>query len=343
MYEDPRAREGAPHQDSLLKVSGSYRLRHAVGVGWHIRFYNRVLVNVPHLPESSLPLQLVRDSEHIMEMRLGNSGLKVSRIILGCMSYGSSERMPWVLGEEEGIRHVKAAYDIGTRRSILQITVTEKHVGQNPEDFGYVNQEGLSRKHIFDSVKHSLRRLQLDYIDVLQFHAMQNYAIAHGLTPSISMQNHYNMIYREEEQEMMPVLKSPPGRGLLARPARAERTTRGSFDRWHAMYLDDSGAAQVIDRVEKLSKNKGVSTAQISMAWILSKDGRSAFAPIQQLSGLKSLCILGVTSVVAAPVIGTTPLDNLYDIVGGSDVSLTGDEVKYLEEAYRPMPILGHS
>lgn len=215
-------------------------------------------------------------------VRLGNSGLKVSRIILGCMSYGSSEWMPWVLGEEEGVRHIKAAYDMGIQtfdtaniyskglsevilgkaikqhnlpreelvimtkvHGLVTRTVTEKHVGQNPEDFGYVNQEGLSRKHIFDSVKHSLRRLQLDYIDVLQchrfdentpieetmqalhdvvragwvryigmsscwawqFHAMQNYAITHGLTPFISMQNHYNMIYREEEREMMPVLK----------------------------------------------------------------------------------------------------------------------------------------
>ena len=128
------------------------------------------------------------------------------------------------------------------------------------------------------------------------------------------------------------------------------------------------GFMMLFAKVEKLSKNKGVSMAQISIAWILSKDGKSALVLIQQSSGLKSLCILGVTSVVAALVIGTTSLDNLYDIVGkfiltdaflletltsvfaftlyslgGLDVSLTSDEVKYLEEAYRPMPILGHT
>ncbi|KAG2015689.1 hypothetical protein CC2G_008934 [Coprinopsis cinerea AmutBmut pab1-1] len=217
-------------------------------------------------------------------VRLGNSGLKVSKIILGTMSYGSPEWQKWVLGEEEGIQHIKYAYEAGIntfdtanvysnglsevilgkaikqlnlpRDEIVVLTKVYGTVGRepstifgpsniNPDEYRYVNQHGLSRKHIFDSVKHSLERLQLDYIDLLQCHrfdyntpieetmqalhdvvkagyvryigmsscyawqfqVMQNYAIKNNLTPFISMQNHYNLVYREEEREMFPTLK----------------------------------------------------------------------------------------------------------------------------------------
>ncbi|KAG8752495.1 hypothetical protein FRC12_011921 [Ceratobasidium sp. 428] len=218
-------------------------------------------------------------------VRLGQSGLKVSRIILGMMTYGDPNWQGWVLSEEEGIAHVKAAYDLGIQtfdtaniysngrseeilgKAIKQhnlprdeIVVMTKLWGvvarkmdeaysltseQTKLDNGYVNQYGLSRKHIFESIKHSLKRLQLNYVDVLQchrfdpntpiaetmqalhdvvqagyvryigmsscyawqFHAMQNYAIANKLTPFISMQNYYSLVYREEEREMMPTLK----------------------------------------------------------------------------------------------------------------------------------------
>jgi aryl-alcohol dehydrogenase-like predicted oxidoreductase len=218
-------------------------------------------------------------------MRLGDSGLKVSRLILGCMSYGSPEWQQWVLSEEEGIKHIKAAYDSGIntfdtanvysnglsevilgkaikqhnlpREEIVVMTKVYFAVGKTPNvstvgksstelnEMGYVNQHGLCRKHIFDSVKQSLERLQLDHIDLLQchrfdketpieetmqalhdvvkagyvryigmsscwayqFNIMQNYAIQNNLTPFISMQNHYSLVYREEEREMFPTLK----------------------------------------------------------------------------------------------------------------------------------------
>ncbi|KAI0319692.1 NADP-dependent oxidoreductase domain-containing protein, partial [Amylostereum chailletii] len=261
-------------------------------------------------------------------VRLGNSGLKVSRLILGCLTYGSSEWLPWVLEEEKAIEHIKAAYDLGIqtfdtsnsysngvseiilgkaikqhnlpRDEIVVMTkvcgvkarTTKEYYFWNPinlDTIGYVNQHGLSRKHIFDSVKQSLERLQLDYIDVLQchrfdpdtpieetmqalhdvvkagyvryigmsscmawqFNVMQNYAIANKLTPFISMQNHYNLCYREEEREMQPSLKhfgvgsipwSPLAMGTLARPLSSrEGTARGKTISELTFYLDAGG------------------------------------------------------------------------------------------------------
>jgi len=335
-------------------------------------------------------------------VRLGQSGLKVSRIILGCMSYGSPESQGWVLGEEEGLKHIKAAYDAGIqtfdtanaysngeserilgkaikqfklpREEIVVMTKVYFMVGRevgasvtsgSPDQNGYVNQHGLSRKHIFDSVDLSLKRLDLDYIDVLQchrfdsdtpiaetmqalhdvvqsgkvryigmsscyayqFHAMQNYAINNKLTPFISMQNHYSLLYREEEREMMPTLKmfgvgsipwSPLARGMLTRPAtQRDATKRSSTDPWFNLY-DNTGMKTIIDRVEQLAKEKNASMAQIAIAWMLSKD------------------------VVAAPIVGTTNLDNLKDIIGAVDIKLTPEEVKSLEESYAPQAVAGH-
>ncbi|KAM6493039.1 aryl-alcohol dehydrogenase [Amanita muscaria] len=334
-------------------------------------------------------------------VRLGKSGLKVSKIILGCMSYGTSQWQSWVLPEEESIKQIKAAYDAGInafdtanvysngeserilgkaikqlnlpRDEIVIMTKLYFMVGREPstmfepkpDDVGYVNQHGLSRKHIFESVKHSLERLQLDYIDLLQchrfdydtpieetmqalhdvvkagyvryigmsscwawqFHAMQNYAIAHKLTPFISMQNHYSLVYREEEREMFPTLKyfgvgsipwSPLGRGILTRPL-SEPTARGKVDRYIEAYSKGSeGTATVVNRVEEVAKKRGISMARVALAWVFQKDG------------------------VSAPIIGATSLDHLHDIVGSVHVQLTPDEVKYLEEPYSPQAIIGH-
>ncbi|TFK49945.1 aryl-alcohol dehydrogenase [Heliocybe sulcata] len=345
-------------------------------------------------------------------VRLGKSGLKVSKIILGCMSYGSSGWQDWVIeDEEEVVKHVKTAYDAGInafdtanvysnglsevllgkalkkldlpRDEIVVMTklyaTVAREYGTNlmresktPEELGYVNQHGLSRKHIFESVKHSLERLQLDYIDLLQCHrfdndtpieetmqalhdvvkagyvryigmsscwayqfqAMQNYAINNKLTPFVSMQNHYSLVYREEEREMFPTLKagridlmfgvgsipwSPLGRGVLTRPLDAATTKRGAVDHWVKVFPKAEGTPEIIKRVEELAKKKSVSMAQISVAWIMAKDG------------------------VTAPIVGTTSLKNLEDIIGGVDVELTADEMKYLEEPYKPQPVIGHS
>ncbi|KAH9890406.1 aryl-alcohol dehydrogenase [Cubamyces lactineus] len=334
-------------------------------------------------------------------VRLGNSGLKVSKIILGCMSYGSPAWQEWVLGEEEAIKHIKFAYDNGIQtfdtanvysnglsevilgKAIKQLKLPREELvimtklfspvpadpsvnlialGKKPEEVGIINQHGLNRKHIFDSVKASLERLQLDYIDLLQchrfdyntpieetmqalhdvvkagyvryigmsscyayqFHQMQNYAITHNLTPFISMQNHYSLVYREEEREMFPTLKlfgvgsipwSPLARGLLTRPLGTE-SKRANTDWFIGRYKGDA-TSQIISRVEEIAKKKGVSMAQVAIAWVLSKPG------------------------VSAPIVGTTSLSNLEDIIAGIHVELTPDEIKYLEEPYQPVAVIG--
>ncbi|TBU44937.1 Aldo/keto reductase [Dichomitus squalens] len=320
-------------------------------------------------------------------VRLGNSGLKVSKIILGTMSYGHPEWNEWVLGEEEAIKHIKFAYAhgittfdtanvysnglseviLGNAIKELQLPREELVIltkGLKPIDAGIINQHGLSRKHIFDSVKASLKRLRLDYIDVLQCHRfdydtpieetmqalhdvvkagyvryigmsscyayqffqMQNYAITHNLTPFIWMQNHYNLAYREEEREMFPTLKhfgvgsipwSPLARGLLTRPVDAE-SKRGNVDWMIGRYKAES-TMKVVSKVEEIAKRKGVSMAQVAVAWVLSKPH------------------------VTAPIVGTTSLANLEDILGGLDVKLTEDEIKELEEPYRPLEVVGHT
>ncbi|KAI0669365.1 oxidoreductase [Trametes maxima] len=322
-------------------------------------------------------------------VRLGNSGLKVSRIILGCLSYGDPRWQEWVLGEEEALKHIKFAYEHGIttfdtanaysnglsevilgnvirklnlpREEIVIMTklfapvVSDVGVYTLPfdaakaQEHGIINQRGLSRKHIFDSVKSSLKRLQVDYIDLLQchrfdyetpieetmqalhdvvkagyvryigmsscyayqFHQMQNYAITHNLTPFISMQNHYSLLYREEEREMFPTLKqfgvgatpwSPLARGKLTRPFKSD-SKRGQTDDCMAFYRGDA-SEYIVNHVEELSKKKGPG--------------------------------------VSAPIIGTTSLSNLEDILGALDVKLTEEEIKYLEEPYTPKPISGH-
>ncbi|KAH8998399.1 Aldo/keto reductase [Lactarius akahatsu] len=319
------------------------------------------------------------------------------------MSYGNPEWRKWVLGEAEGIEQIKFAYENGIqtfdtadvysnglsevilgkaikqlnlpREEIVVMTKLHHVVARSPgeqlsfsdsvDNLGYVNQYGQSRKHIFDSVQHSLERLQLDYVDVLQchrfdyntpveevmqalhdvvqkgwaryigmsscwawqFHQMQNYAINNRLTPFISMQNHYNLIYREEEREMMPTLKhfgissipwSPLARGALTHPL-GERTVRADNDNWHDTYLKEPSNQEVVKRVEEIAKKRGASMAQISLAWTLTKE------------------------IVSAPIIGTTSLDKLKDLIDAVDIKLSDAEVKYLEEPYRPTAVIGHS
>ncbi|EIW59914.1 aryl-alcohol dehydrogenase [Trametes versicolor FP-101664 SS1] len=324
-------------------------------------------------------------------VRLGNSGLKVSRIILGCGSYGSSEWDSWVLGEEEAFKHIKFAFDHGITtfdtansysnglseiilgKAIKEFNLPREElvimakVGRpvapevpfnfllqkkKPEDIGIINQYGLTRKHIFDSVKASLARLQLDYIDVLQCHrfdyntpieetmqalhevvkagyvryigmsscwAFQYYAITHNLTPFISMQNHYSLLYREEEREMYPTLKlfgvgsvpwSPLSRGLLTRPL-GTGSKRGDSD-WYAV------TSLYLPSVEDIAKKRGISMAQVAIAWVLSKSG------------------------VSAPIVGSTSLANLEDIINGVELKLTEEEIKALEAPYKPVPVYGH-
>ncbi|KAK2467732.1 hypothetical protein APHAL10511_000027 [Amanita phalloides] len=338
-------------------------------------------------------------------VRLGNSGLKVSKIILGCMSFGTPDIEEWIMPEEESLKLIKAAYDAGINtfdtanvysfgqsevilgKAIKEFNFPREEIvimtkvyfpasrpavfallnGENPDKIGYANQYGLSRKHIFDSVKASLKRLQLDYVDVLQchrfdkntpieetmqalhdvvkagyvryigmsscwawqFHAMQNYAIANKLTPFISMQNYYNLLYREEEREMFPTLKhfgvssipwSPLSRGVLARPAHV--STRRSETDLHVSPLTPAevdAKNAIVERVQEIAKKKDIGMAQVALAWIMAKDA------------------------VAAPIVGTSSMDNLKDIIKSVHVTLTDKEMRYLEEPYGPRNIRGHS
>ncbi|KAH9072792.1 aryl-alcohol dehydrogenase [Lactarius deliciosus] len=337
-------------------------------------------------------------TKRIPYVRLGKSGLKVSRIILGMMSYGDSRWQQWVLGEKEAVEHVKFAYEHGVntfdtadmysnglsevylgkaikvlnlpREEIVVMTKLFGAVGKigdgatwtipPPEldKMGFVNQQGLSRKHIFDSVKKSLERLKLDYIDVLQCHrfdpdtpieetmqalhdvvkaghvryigmsscyAWQYYAITNKLTPFISMQNHHSLVYREEEREMFPTLDhfgvgiipwSPLARGLLTRPFKTDEvSTRGGTDAFLAGY-EGAGTPEIVNRVEEISKKRGISMAQVALAWSLSR--------------------------VTAPVIGSTSLKNLEELIHGTEITLTQEEIQYLEEPYKARSVVGH-
>ncbi|KAJ6513010.1 Aldo keto reductase [Mycena sanguinolenta] len=347
------------------------------------------------------------NSRKMEYVRLGSSGLKISKVVLGCMTYGNPKWWGnWVLDEEEASKHIKAAWDAGIntfdtanaysngdseevlgraikkhnlpRDAIVVMTKVYFPVsrdetqpvapGPTTDAEGYVNQYGLSRKHIFDSVKHSLRRLQLDYIDLLQchrfdyntpieetmqalhdvvkagyvryigmsschawqFNVMQSYAIANKLTPFISMQNHYNLLYREEEREMFPTLKhfgvgsipwSPLARGALTRPLDKQNTTaRAESDEMPpSMYTQSEANKTIVKRVEEIAKKRDISMAQVSVAWAISKEG------------------------VSAPIVGSTSLANLTDAIAAVHIKLTEEEIKYLEEPYLPMAVIGHA
>ncbi|KAF7979667.1 hypothetical protein HWV62_41657 [Athelia sp. TMB] len=341
-------------------------------------------------------------SKSMPYVRLGKSGLKISKIILGCMTYGPSDgNIPWALGEEEATAHIKAAYDAGIntfdtaniysnglseiilgkaikqlnlpRDEIVIMTKAFFPVGHDvstqladmTEANGYANQSGLSRKHIFESVKHSLDRLQLDYVDVFQCHRfdpntpieetmhalhdivqagytryigmsscyawqfqlMQNYALANNLTPFISMQNCYSMLYREEEREMMPTLEhfgvgsipwSPLARGLLTRPWTAPKTLRQETDLWLAVLAQGDADKSTVDRLEEVANRIGASMAQTALAWVMAQPA------------------------VSAPIVGTTSIANLHDLLGAISITLSAEDVKYLGEPYTPKAIYGH-
>ncbi|KAG8910395.1 hypothetical protein FRC01_006353, partial [Tulasnella sp. 417] len=343
------------------------------------------------------------ESQTTMEyVRLGNSGLKVSKVILGCMSYGSSEWLDWVLDEKEGMEHIKAAYDLGInafdtadvyangRSEIVlgkaikkynlprdEIVVMTKCFQPVPHDINhkgwlittpqkfdamrYTNQYGSSRKNTltYTSVRIGLLSSSLtseltgeDDTAVHRFdpttpveetmealhdvvkagyaryivHKMQAYAREHGLTQFISMQNYHNAIYREEEREMAPLLQdlgvgmipwSPLARGFLTRPIDIE-TTRTSSDIFFGMNnadpTKDGPSIEINRRVLEIAERHGVSMAQVALAWSLSKP------------------------FMTAPIVGTTSLEKLRDVVGGVKVKLTEEEIKSIDEPYRPKP-----
>jgi aryl-alcohol dehydrogenase-like predicted oxidoreductase len=322
--------------------------------------------------------------------RLGSSGLKVSRIGLGMMSYGDSAEREWHLGEDEADPIVRQAVEAGVtffdtadmysdgmseeitgrllgklfgrRDDYVLATKLYYPMGSGPND------GGLSRKHVLASIDASLTRLGTDYVDLYQVHRSdgetpieetmaalhevvragkaryigassmyawqfskaQYTAQAAGWTRFVSMQNHYNLVYREEEREMIPLCVdqgvgvipySPLARGLLAgsRGRGGERRTvrAGSDPLADAMYEDAD--FDVVDVVRAVGDERGVSPARIALAWLL---GRPA---------------------VSAPIVGATRPLHLDDALAALDVVLSEDEVARLEAPYRPHPVLGHS
>jgi aryl-alcohol dehydrogenase (NADP+) len=322
-------------------------------------------------------------------VNLGSSGLKVSRLCLGTMSYGSSAWRTWVLDEAESRPFIKRALERGITffdtADMYSNGASEEVLGRALKDFARrdevvlatkvfypvapdPNGGGLSRKHIMQAIDASLARLGTDYVDLYVIHrfdyetpieetlaALHDLVKAgktryigassmfawqfarmlytqrqHGWTRFVSMQNHYNLVYREEEREMLPLCRaegigvtpwSPLARGFLAgnrQRGRQDSTLREKHDDYgHGLYYADTDY-DIADRVVEVARAKGVLPIQIALAWL-----------IQQ-------------PAVASPVIGVTKLEQLDDLVAGLEVKLSDDERKRLEEPYRPHMILGH-
>jgi aryl-alcohol dehydrogenase-like predicted oxidoreductase len=323
--------------------------------------------------------------------QLGRTGLTVSRICLGCMSYGSPAWRPWVLDDvaarpffrraiEAGINFFDTAdmYSAGvseevTGRALRELARRDEIVLATKVYFPLAdgpNQSGLSRKHIVQACEASLRRLGLETIDLYQIHrfdaavpieetlaaldhlvhtgkvlhigASSGYAWEmalalsaserHGWARFVSMQNHYNLLYREEEREMMPLCRregvgvipwSPLARGLLGRPRppeanlKAGGTARASSDAYSPRLYDSASDWDIVSAVERVAGQRGVTMAEVALAWLLGRPG------------------------VTAPIVGATKPEHLEAAVRALDLTLTDEEGAALEAGYRPHAVRG--
>jgi aryl-alcohol dehydrogenase-like predicted oxidoreductase len=318
---------------------------------------------------------------------LGETGTTVSRICLGCMSFGTSDWREWVLDETESLPIIERALELGINffdtANMYSRGESERVLGRALEgrmdenvvatkvffrmDEDDPNSGGLSRKTIEQELAASLERLGTDTVDLYQIHrwdydtpveetmralddavrrekvrylgasSMWAYQFADALHASdrlglerfVSMQNHYNLLYREEEREMLPLCEragvgvvpwSPLARGYLARPhEETEATTRGRSDshaRQHP-YLENGGR-EVNERVQQIADDEGLTMAQVALAWLLEQPA------------------------VDAPIVGVTSVEHLEEAVAAVDVSLSDSDVEYLEEPYEPVPVSGH-
>jgi aryl-alcohol dehydrogenase (NADP+) len=320
---------------------------------------------------------------------LGSTGLQVSRICLGTMTYGTSKWRDWVLDEEPSRPFIRRAVELGINffdtADMYSIGVSEEVVGRALRDFGPgrdrlviatkvfnpmgddPNQRGLSRKHIVHAVEASLKRLGMDYIDLYQIHRfdpatpveetlealdqlvragkvlylgassmwawqfskMLQVAGVRGWARFVTMQNHYNLLYREEEREMLPLCRaegvgvipwSPLARGVLA-GNRKGNTVRAKTDNYATQLYGDKLAAAdqaVVDAVAQVARGRGVAPAQIALAWLLSRPG------------------------VVAPIVGASKMPQLEEAVGALAVKLSAEEIGLLEKGYVPHPVAGH-
>ncbi|HEY1492927.1 MAG TPA: aldo/keto reductase [Candidatus Solibacter sp.] len=323
-------------------------------------------------------------------VRLGSTGLKVSRLCLGCMTYGSKKWRDWVLDEEESRPFFRRALELGINffdtADMYSVGASEEITGRALKDFAKrervviatkvfnpmgddPNQQGLSRKHIHHAIDDSLRRLGTDYVDLYQLHrfdyetpieetlralddvvragkalyigasSMFAYQFAKmmkaseslGLARFVSMQNHYNLVYREEEREVLPLCReegigvipwSPLARGFLAGNRRAQDlgdTVRAKTDDYAQKLYYQLSDFTVVQRVTEIAQHRGVPNAQVALAWILQQPG------------------------VTAPIIGATKMKHLDDAAAALSLKLDETELKALAEPYQPHPILGHS
>jgi aryl-alcohol dehydrogenase (NADP+) len=323
-------------------------------------------------------------------VNLGGTGTKVSRLCLGCMTYGSSQWRPWVLDEDASRPFFRQAWEAGINffdtADMYSDGVSEELLGRAlrslaiPREQAVIatkvfnpmgptaNERGLSRKHIRHSIDASLKRLQLDYVDLYQIHrfdratpieetlealdavvragkalyigasSMFAWQMAKmlatsdrlGLARFVTMQNHYNLVYREEEREMIPLCLeegiglipwSPIARGFLvgnrSREDHGETSRAKTDDYAHRLYYRDADFS-VVDRVTELAKKRGVPNAQIALAWLLHKPG------------------------VTAPIIGASKPRHLDDALAALSLKLSESEMRSLEEPYQPHPVLGH-
>ena len=328
--------------------------------------------------------------------KLGRTGMTVSRICLGCMSYGGGEQpawarpRDWALSKEEAREHFALALDAGVTffdtadvYSVgLSETITGHWLGEMAQRDDIVvatkvngamgpgpNRRGLSRKHIIEACENSLRRLNMDYVDLYQIHrwdpttpveetlealddlvragkvrylgasSMATWQFSkalyvareHGWHRFVAMQNHYNLIYREEEREMIPLCMdqgvglipwSPLARGFFAGNRQGEdeasSTKRAQTDAYaQQMYFRDNDF-KIAAAVQQVARQRGVTPTQIACAWILQAPG------------------------VTAPIIGATKIHHLKELFDAVDITLNAEEVAALEEPYQPHPILGH-
>ncbi len=323
-------------------------------------------------------------------VNLGRAGLKVSRICLGTLTFGSPEWNEWVLNEEQSRPIIKRALELGVNffdtADWYSLGVSEEILGRALRDFASrhevviatkvyfpmgegPNQRGLSRHHILHSIEGSLSRLGSDYVDLLQIHRWDSetpieetlqalddlvragkvryigassmyawqfakslyLADLRGWTRFVSMQNHYNLVYREEEREMLPLCAaegiavlpwSPLARGFLAgtwskqQGGATRRAQRDKLLRERYKYESD---LSILDQVVEIAHARGVAPAQIALAWLLHQH------------------------IVTAPILGTTKEQHLEEAVAALDIELTAEEIERMEQPYQPHPILGHS
>ena len=322
--------------------------------------------------------------------RLGSTGLKVSRICLGCMGFGDAERWihKWVLNEEDSRPIIKKALELGINffdtANIYSIGKSEEILGRALNDFAKrdevviatkvfskmrfdPNGAGLSRKAIMSEIDKSLERLGTDYVDIYQIHRWDyetpieetmealhdvvkagkaryigasamfawqfqkalHVAEQHGWTRFVSMQDHLNLLYREEEREMLPLCcdqkigvipYSPLASGRLTRDWTSESSLRSESDQIAKSKYDATAETdrRVVERVAEIAGKYGVPRVHIALAWLLLKEP------------------------VTAPIIGATKISHLEDAVGALSVKLDREDVAYLEEPYVPHPIVGH-